>query len=142
MRYRRKSLLVNLSLLLGSLAFGLILCEATLRLVAQDDSPLSMDIYQLDSYGLLSLKPNVTRRHFTSEWNVTIAINSEGLRDRQSPVPDTRGRILALGDSFAFGWGIELPETYLYIAEEQLRSEAIRVIKARIPGTDTTDQLD
>jgi len=141
MTYRWKSLLVNLSLLLGSLALSLILCEAILRLVAQDDSPLSMDIYQLDPYDQVSLKPNVTRRHFTREWNVTVAINSEGLRDRTSPVPDTRGRILALGDSFAFGWGVELPETYLYLAEEQLRSEAIRVIKAGIPGTGTTDQL-
>jgi hypothetical protein len=120
MRYRWKSLLVNLSLLLGSLALSLIFCEAILRLVAQNDSPLSMDIYQLDPYDQVSLKPNVTRRHFTREWNVTVAINSEGLRDRPSPVPDTRGRILALGDSFAFGWGVELPETYLYLAEEQL----------------------
>ena len=98
MRYRWKSLLVNLSLLLGSLALSLIFCEAILRLVAQNDSPLSMDIYQLDPYDQVSLKPNVTRRHFTREWNVTVAINSEGLRDRPSPVPDTRGRILALGD--------------------------------------------
>ena len=142
MRYRWKTLLVNLSLLLISLAFSLILCEAILRVVAQDDSPLSMDIYELDPYGQVSLKPNITRRHFTREWNVTVAINSEGLRDRPSPVPDTRGSILALGDSFAFGWGVELPETYLYIAEEQLRSQAIRVIKAGIPGTGTTDQLD
>ena len=99
MRYRWKSLLVNLSLLLGSLALSLIFCEAILRLVAQNDSPLSMDIYQLDPYDQVSLKPNVTRRHFTREWNVTVAINSEGLRDRPSPVPDTRGRILAPGDS-------------------------------------------
>lgn len=141
MRYRWKRLLVNLSLLLGSLALSLILCEAILRVVAQDHSPLSMDIYQLDSDGQVLLKPNITRRHFTREWNVTVAINSEGLRDRPSPVPDTHGRILALGDSFAFGWGVELPETYLYIAEEQLRAEAIRVVKAGIPGTGTTDQL-
>lgn len=141
MRYRWKSLLVNFSLLLGSLALSLIFCEAILRLVAQSDSPLSMDIYRLDPYDQVSLKPNVTRRHLTREWNVTVAINSEGLRDRPSPVPDTRGRILALGDSFAFGWGVELPETYLYLAEEQLRSEAIRLIKAGIPGTGTTDQL-
>ncbi|MGE0470174.1 MAG: SGNH/GDSL hydrolase family protein [Nitrospira sp.] len=141
MRYRWESLLVNLTLLLGSLAFSLILCEAILRVVAQDDSPLSMDIYRLDPDDSLSLKPNVTRRHFTREWNVAVAINAEGLRDRPSPVPDKRGSILALGDSFAFGWGVELPETYLYIAEEELRLEAIRVIKAGIPGTGTTDQL-
>lgn len=140
MRNRWKSFLVKFSLLLGSLAFGLILCEVVLRVFSRDESPLSMDIYQLDQQGVLVLRPGITRRHLISEWNVTVAINAEGLRDRPSPVSDQRGRILALGDSFAFGWGVELPEAYLYIAEESLRQDGFRVVKAGIPGTGTSDQ--
>lgn len=127
-------------LVIGSLAFCLALMEGGLRLFLSSHSPLSLDIYRLDEHGLLGLRPGVTRRHVAAQWDVTVAINAEGLRDRSEPVPDRNGRILAVGDSMQFGWGAELSQSYLYLVEEGLAGDAIRVVKAGMPGTGTSDQ--
>ena len=95
---RWRGVLFRLLLLGASLAVSLVLCEVGLRVIAPGDSPASMDIYQLDAGGGPVLRPSVTRRHLTSEWNVNVAINADGLRDRAAPLPDTNGRILAIGD--------------------------------------------
>src|SRR5262245_16206279 len=115
-------------LVCGSSAVSLLLLEGGLRLFLSDHSPLNLDIYRLDEHGLLGLRPGVTRRHVSSEWDVTVAINMEGLRDRSEPVLGRNGRILALGDSIQFGWGVQLSQTYLYIVEEGL--DSVRVVKA------------
>jgi hypothetical protein len=135
-----RSRLAGFSLLCGSLTVSLLLIEGGLRLFLSGHSPLFLDIYRLDERGLLGLRPGVTRRHVSSEWDVTVAINAEGLRDRSEPVPDRNGRILAIGDSMQFGWGVDLSQTYLYIVEEGLASTAVRVVKAGMPGTGTSDQ--
>jgi len=141
LRPRSKQVLAKLILGFVSAAVSLVLCEVLLRLFSPGYSPLFLDIYRLDDYGVLGLRPNVTRRHLTAEWDVTVAINGEGLRDRSTPMADAGGRILGVGDSFAFGWGVEVQESFLFRAEELLRPEAIRVVKAGIPGTGPNDQL-
>ena len=45
--------------------------------------------------------------------NVPVRINSDGLRDVEHAVAhDDRYRIIFLGDSFTFGWGVSEPETF------------------------------
>jgi hypothetical protein len=119
---------------------GLAICEILLRLFSPGYSPLFVDIYRFDEHGQLAMKANIVRRHVTNAWRVTIATNDDGLRDRVTPVPDEGGTVLAVGDSYAFGWGVELAESFLYLAEESLRGERIRIVKAGIPGTGTSDQ--
>lgn len=63
--------------------------------------------------------PN-TRAHLMG---VDVAISSQGLRDRdfaQVPPPG-RTRILMLGDSLAFGWGVPQDRTYSKRLEQMLR---------------------
>lgn len=131
---------VAVLLVLGSVTVGLAILEGVLRLFFSGHSPLYLDIYRLDEHGLLGLRPGITRRQITPHWDVTIALNREGLRDRAEPVPDRNGRIVALGDSMQFGWGVELPQTYLYIVEEGLVSDSVRVVKAGMPGVGTSDE--
>jgi len=53
--------------------------------------------------------------------DVDVSINSDGLRDRDYPVE--RGdayRIIFLGDSLTFGWGVEQEDTFQYILEDQI----------------------
>ena len=104
-------------------------------------SPLFLDIYRLDETGVLTLRPSITRRHVTAEWDVTVTTNAGGLRDRAIPVDGSGETVLALGDSFAFGWGVELSQSFLWRAEEALRGERARIVKAGIPATGTFDQL-
>jgi len=137
---RWRSFLAATLLVLGSLAVSLLLLEGGLRLFLSGYSPLNLDIYRLDEHGLLGLRPGITRRQVAPQWDVTVAINAEGLRDRSEPVPDRNGRILAVGDSMQFGWGVELSHSYLYLVEEGLTGDSVRVVKAGLPGTGTSDQ--
>ena len=136
-----KEIFLKLLLLFGSIVFSLVLCEVGLRLISPGYSPMSLDIYRLDGQGVLGMRPNLTRRHLTAEWDVAVTLNADGLRDRDQPLNGNGGTILAVGDSYAFGWGVELADTFLYRVEEALRPEAVRVVKAGIPGTGTSDQL-
>lgn len=136
-----KQVLSRLSLVTGSLIFGLLLCEVIVRLFYPGYSNIFLDIYELDNDGVLILTPNIERRHLTSEWDVMVTTNSEGLRDNPTPVSSENGTVLGVGDSMAFGWGVELSQSYHFVAEENLRPNAIRIVKAGISGTGPSDQL-
>src|SRR5262245_57160453 len=136
-----RELLVNLSLLATVVIVLLAACEMFLRFFEPGYLSLDMNIFQFDRHGILDLKPNAVRQHRTSDWDVRVITNAEGLRDRPTPLPADGGTVLGIGDSMAFGWGVELPLTYYYRLEEALRPDRVRVIKAGIPGTGTTDQL-
>jgi len=52
---------------------------------------------------------------------VDVKINSDGFRDRDYPVkPDGSYRIIFLGDSLTFGWGVEKSKTFEELLETEL----------------------
>jgi hypothetical protein len=51
---------------------------------------------------------------------VTVCTNKAGLRDRDHDAGETP-RVLGLGDSFTFGWGVEAGDTFLAHVERALR---------------------
>ncbi len=69
-----------------------------------------------------------------------ININSRGLRDYEYTVekPEDVFRIIVLGDSFTFGQGVELNETYLKILERKINAlpteEDYEVLNFGVPG--------
>lgn len=126
----------------ASLAAALLLAEGLLRWVFHAAPLLDVDIYYLDSARRLRMQPGARRRHVTRLWDVTIAINQEGFRDCERPVASPAPPVLALGDSFAFGWGVNLEQTYLHLVEQLLdRQRSIRIVKAGTPGTGPGDQF-
>ena len=74
-----------------------------------------------------------------------IAINSKGLRDREYPYEKPAGvfRILVLGDSFVWGYGVSNEETFTERLEQALTAEgaAIEVLNAGVSGWGTDQQL-
>jgi lysophospholipase L1-like esterase len=53
--------------------------------------------------------------------DVSVQINSDGLRDDEYPVErNERRRIVFLGDSLTFGWGVEQEESFEHLLEREL----------------------
>ena len=114
-----------------ALGLGLLLTVAVDRVVGLVSSA------SVDDAGLIS-RPYAQTRYDTMEFDVTATSNNIGIRDRQvHPKPPGTFRIVALGDSFTFGWGVGLEETWVKLLESQLRSqlrEDIEVVNLGIPG--------
>ena len=82
--------------------------------------------------------------HWYGEFNVRITISEQGLRDRTfGPKEANIGRILALGDSFTFGFGVEGYESYPKRLEALLneKRKGYDVINAGFPGYGTLQEL-
>ncbi len=75
---------------------------------------------------------------------IEIAINSNGLRGTSyGPVKDGY-RVLVLGDSLAFGWGVGYPLTFPALLEQRLAAQkpGARVINGSVPGYSTWHQQE
>jgi len=87
-------------------------------------------------------KPNVRTRVEAPRFEYSVAINSRGLRDREHPYekPDGVFRIALLGDSIAWGWGVDDGLSFADLVEERLGPE-VEVINLGVPGYGTDQQL-
>jgi len=148
--------MTRLRLLLGNVAVFfalLLLCAGTgeivLRLAATpNDQRVESDgnvKYRFNPYradGLLgwSHRPDWETVHETGDFHVTVRTDDRGLRRTPRPeAPETSGyRILVLGDSFAFGWGVEDAETFAVELAKGLESPAgashVEVLNAGVAG--------
>ncbi len=56
--------------------------------------------------------------------DVDVSINSDGLRDREYSTSSTGAyRMIFLGDSLTFGWGVPREDTFEYLLEERLNQQ-------------------
>jgi hypothetical protein len=93
----------------------------------------TIPIYAADPVRVYGLKANLDYWHKTSEYTVRYLTDGAGMRtDGQEPAPvipkppDTF-RILALGPSFAFGWGVNYEDAYIHRIADQLKVPGKRV---------------
>lgn len=76
-----------------------------------------------------------------------VALNSHGMRGTEAPVAKPAGerRILALGDSVTFGWGVDQGQPFADVLERALAREPgarWRVLNAGINGYNTRQEAD
>lgn len=90
------------------------------------------------------LAKNFKGSYSQPEFTISIDTNSDGLRDVGHSGEDNYFKILALGDSFTFGVGVELKNTYLSLLEKLLNEGTITqrysIIKAGIIGYSTYNE--
>lgn len=113
--------------------FALVGGEILLRTVFHAAPQVDLDLYQRDDAGNLRLRPNFDRRHITPLWDVSVHTNGQGWRDESLDAAP----VLGLGDSFAFGWGVEESEALYRLLEDGL---GVTIGNAAIPGTSSGDQ--
>jgi lysophospholipase L1-like esterase len=85
-------------------------------------------------------RPGQYGRFRHPDFDIDVRINSRGLRDDEYPVArDERRRLLVLGDSFAWGFGVEHRERFSEIIER--RHPDWEVINAGVSGYGTDQEL-
>jgi lysophospholipase L1-like esterase len=130
---RWKRLAQNLALSLGVF----LLCLGGLELVLRLNGYGNLEIYEPDASLYWKLKPN--QNCYTKIDHKQVHINSQGTRgpEFQLQKPPHTFRILSLGDSRTFGWGLSAEETYSGILQALLQKQAgeaktIEVINAGV----------
>jgi lysophospholipase L1-like esterase len=75
--------------------------------------------------------------------NVDIAINSDGLRDREyAVVPTDAYRMIFLGDSLTFGWGVEQEDTFESLLERRLNELGrVEILNFGVGNYNTAQQV-
>ncbi len=127
----------NLLLLCGSLVFSvalILLLELTLERVFSAKPPAGK---------LQLLFPPGSEESFeTAEFSYTVSINQLGLRDREiDPARRPECRIVAIGDSFTYGFGVNLEDTWVKVVEQRLRDSGldVEIINCGSPGAGPAD---
>ena len=105
---RLKRLCLNLGLSLATFLLCLLACEVLLRFCGYGN----LEIYEPDPALYWKLKPNQDCR--TKIGRKPVHVNSHGTRGPEFDLAKSSNtlRIVSLGDSRTFGWGLEERETY------------------------------
>jgi hypothetical protein len=137
--------LLYLSLLGAGSLVALALAEAAVRWLVPQRLEYARAVFEPDDLLVFRLRPGIDSPNSQFEFEVRERTNSLGLRDRElGPKPDGDLRILALGDSYGFGHGVELEETYAKRLEDQLRGSLdrpVEVVNAGVPAWSLLQEL-
>lgn len=93
----------------------------------------------LNTHGwFFAMMPRLTELHETREYSYVATISAQGLRNEEVVMPKPKGeyRILAIGDSFTFGEGVDVQQTWVKQTEQGLQEKGypVKIIDAGKPG--------
>lgn len=115
----KNSLTAKLILAIVSAAFIVLLLAVADRLYGN---------YFAKNTKELIYPPCSKARHQSSEFDITVKINSLGFRDYEYALNKKKKyRIAVIGDSFTFGWGVVLEDCWVKILEKQLNTSGVDV---------------
>jgi lysophospholipase L1-like esterase len=143
LKINRRGLLINLSLIICSTLVALFLSETALRIMGFEPmyvSPERDRFWKYDSLLGWAHEPGQEGTFETPQFRTTVRVNNKGLRDREHSYerPNDHKRILVLGDSFAWGYGVEESERFSQLLEKEL---SVEVINAGVSGYSTDQEL-
>jgi lysophospholipase L1-like esterase len=150
----RPSVLLNVTLLAFAVLLGCVAMEVALRVVFAQSLDFSMEMWKY----AVQLKrpvadPQLSFAHAPNRsaflMGVPVSINSEGLRDREFSVdkPPSVYRIMMLGDSTTFGWGVRQEDTAAKFLERKLNADLppgynhVEVMNTGVGNYDTVQEV-
>lgn len=136
----------NILLLLISLCFSIFFIEILLRLFYPQISICKINYEWRSDDPVLPYvpKPNYHGRMILkNQLNVDFTTNSGGfrnLKDYAIEKPKNAKRIIFIGDSFVFGWGVKDDEVFTYLLENNFNKKSkntkVEIINAAVYGYD------
>ncbi len=115
-------ILKKILLLFASILIVLLLSEAGLQFINYPKK--SWSPWESDPHTGFHYAPKLDQRMVSSEYDVSITTNEDGFRD--DPIQIKQGpRIVLLGDSFTFGYGVDRPFIFADLLERQLGTEIL-----------------
>jgi len=135
-------------LLLAVLGVG---AEVVVRLFVDDGMQYDLEMWKYANQGKrISENPNIGHEHrpgaVFDAMGTTVSINQFGMRgtDTTRTKPDGTYRILMIGDSLTFGWGVKAEETFSVRLSARLQAEnpKIEVLNTGVGNTNTQMQAE
>ena len=124
---RRRARVASLVLAVGAIIATFLALEIAVRVAMPQD----LGFFDGSAIKRRSERPGLRYElipggYAASYIGVPVSVNRLGLRDHEIAVPKPAGtvRILGVGDSVTFGYGVRLEETYLKVLEGRLRQAA------------------
>jgi hypothetical protein len=143
MNHRCATSFKKVSLAVVSLVLTLAVLEVLTRIfVPQVPSFFDSDRFQRLSADVPDMHENIPHARSESYIGVPVRIDNFGLRgdDVHTPKPERTFRIIGIGDSIAFGYGIKEEDTFLKVLQNSLNRSATgedryEVLNAGVPAT-------
>lgn len=137
----RAILLSVLAILMPLVVVGVV-AEVFVRVAFDEKLEYTLEMWKYARYAKrVAADPKVGHEHVPGArarlMGVDVEINSKGLRDREFTIekPKDTVRVLMLGDSLAFGWGVAVDKTTSKQLEVQLNA------RAKAAGSTTTYEV-
>lgn len=141
-----KKTIPNIIVLIVSLFISLIFLEIILRFIVP--LPLACTLLEGDEKLVYRNKANIDYLDKNPEYRVKYTTNSNGIRDSEilrSNKGEKELRIFTIGDSFTYGLGLNLEETFQFKLENKLKAKLnkdVNVINAGVGGYGSKQSLE
>lgn len=113
---------MRMAVALGAALAALVIVEGVARVAAPAYNPSGRVAFTYLPDGTPIGLPETVRRQTksTGDYDVLVRFNALGFRDPKSLDASTRDSLFVVGDSFAFGWGVEEPQRFSDVLQERL----------------------
>jgi lysophospholipase L1-like esterase len=147
-KFSIRRIITSLALVVTSTAVALVICEIGLRALGYSPSyfsPWAANLWRYDPF--LGWTNSEKRQGFLEhpQFRVSVKINSKGLRDveHSSEKSNEAKRVLVLGDSFVWGFGVEAEQRFTDILQREMKPtiDKVEVINAGVSGWSTDQEL-
>ena len=136
-----RNLAINLALVVLSVLITMVIVEVAVRIAGYKSIYAGTQFFDYDSVLGWRLRPNLEGPFERPQFRTYVKINEHGLRDRDYTYekPVNNKRIVVLGDSFVWGYGVNGDKVFTGRIAAEL--EGVDVINAGVTAYGTAQEL-